>query len=233
MHPNPRGQKVLSFSVLPLLDAFDLDYLRQLKSLGLTHVHYDVMDEFTGPGTRGFDASRLNDLRLLGFRVNVHFMVNRISAKLVEFVEHPFEGLSFHVEALKDPREGEAYLRYAKNNGRRAGVAFKFDTDFAAYVDLLRLADYVTLMSVVPGKGGQAYNPIVEQNAKDLQQICMDNGIAFPEIEFDGGITAAEIRKLWAVGNKFVSGSWFHKLSAADKRELIRLISTNNLWKPF
>ncbi|WP_027124182.1 hypothetical protein [Mycoplasmoides pirum] len=231
MHYKFNNQKVLSFSILPLIDKFDLNYLKTLKHIGLTNIHYDVMDEFTN--TRGFDTSHLDSLHALGFKVNVHFMVSNISSKLVEFIEYPFLGICFHVEALKNINDGLEYIKFIKNHNKRAGIAFKFDTDFSKYLDLIKMVDYITLMSVVPGKGGQIYNSIVEKNVKTLEKLCLVNNIDFPEIEFDGGITNVEIQKLWANGNIFVSGSWFNNLNLEEKKKIINLVSSNNFWNPF
>lgn len=226
-----KTSKTLSFSVLPLLDNFDLNYLSLLRKIGLLNIHYDVMDEFTG--TRGFDTTHLESLKKLGFKVNVHFMVKNISTKLVEFIKYPFDGISFHVEALTNVKDGLEYIQFIKNNEKKAGLAFKFDTNFENYIELISQIDYVTLMSVVPGKGGQKYNPIVEENSKKLQELCLKNKISLPIVEFDGGITEIEIQKLWSSGNIFVSGSWFNNLDFDKKKKLIDLIDSNKLWNPF
>ncbi|WP_033159894.1 ribulose-phosphate 3-epimerase [Mycoplasmoides alvi] len=223
--------KKLSFSVLPLINNFDLSYLSFLKQIGLTNIHYDVMDEFTG--TKGFDTSHLDSLYSLGFKVNVHLMVKNISLHLTKFINYPFDGISFHVEPLNNIEDGLQYIKYIKNHNKKAGIAFKFDTNFDNYLNLIANVDYITLMSVIPGTGGQKYNSIVEDNLKKLQLLCEKNNIKLPIIEFDGGITSVEIKKLWPKGNVFVTGSWFHNLSWDEKKEILNSINSGSLWNPF
>lgn len=221
------NKKVLSFSVLPLLDNFDLTYLKHLKSLGLNNVHYDVMDEFTG--TRGFGPEHIRDLKNIGFNVNVHLMVKNIATTLLQFKNEPCDGISFHIEPLQSIQEGLEYIQFIKNLNKKAGIAIKMDTNLNEYLPLIQAVDYVTLMSVVPGKGGQAFDSYVFKNIVDLLTLCEMADIECPKIEFDGGITRNEMKKLWEFGSVFVSGSWFHKLTDIKKKILLTEINENLL----
>lgn len=211
--------KKFAFSVLPLIDNFDFEYLQTLKNIGLKYIHYDVMDEFTG--TRGFDSKHLSVLNLLDFKVNVHLMVDKISTTLIKFKEQPATGMSFHVESLQNIQDGIEFLTFIKNQNKKAGISFKLNTDLWYYKELIQHADYVTLMSVEPGKGGQEFDSNVLKNISTLLTICKKYNFKIPEIEFDGGITDKQIKLLWNFGNYFVSGSWFHNLNLEQKEKLL------------
>lgn len=219
--------KTLSFSVLPLLDNFDHDYLKQLKSIGLEQVHYDVMDEFTG--TRGFDINNLPFLLEVGYKVNVHLMVNQIATNLLKFAKYSVSGISFHVEALKTVKDGLKFIEFVQNQHIKAGIAFKFDTDLSKYKSLIEHCDYVTLMSVIPGKGGQKFNPEVFKTILELNKIVASNNYKKPLIEIDGGIDVVTLKEVWKYADIFVSGSAFFNLDLNQKEALIQTVKNSNL----
>lgn len=213
-------KRELAFSILPLIDHVDLDYLRVLRALGLKTVHYDVMDEFTG--TRGFDPEHVDPLSNLGFNVNVHLMVQRVASYLRVYAKSKASRICFHVEALNQPADGVEFLTFLKRHKKEAGIAFKIGTDINAYLELLKYVDYITLMSVEPGKGGQIFDPRVFALLADVRTALKLINREDVALEFDGGITAKEIQRLKPYGTFFVSGSWFHKLSIPEKRLIIQ-----------
>lgn len=212
--------KTLSFSVLPLINNFDHNYLKELKSIGLEWIHYDVMDDFTG--TKGFDVDNLPFLIEVGYKVNVHLMVNQIATNLLKFVKHAVNGISFHVESLKNLKDGLKFIEFIQSHNIKAGIAFKFDTDLWKYRSLIQKCDYVTLMSVVPGKGGQKFNPEVFKTILELNKIVSINYYQKPLIEIDGGIDTKVLKEVWKYADIFVSGSAFFNLDLAQKKALIQ-----------
>lgn len=212
--------KTLSFSVLPLINNFDHNYLKELKSIGLEWIHYDVMDDFTG--TKGFDVDNLPFLIEVGYKVNVHLMVNQIATNLLKFVKHAVNGISFHVESLKNLKDGLKFIEFIQSHNIKAGIAFKFDTDLWKYRSLIQKCDYVTLMSVFPGKGGQKFNPEVFKTILELNKIVSINYYQKPLIEIDGGIDTKVLKEVWKYADIFVSGSAFFNLDLAQKKALIQ-----------
>lgn len=219
--------KTLSFSVLPLIDNFDHAYLKQLKLIGLEWVHYDVMDEFTG--TKGFGVSNLPFLLDVGYKVNVHLMVNQIATQLLNFIKYDVNGISFHVEALKNLNDGLKFIEFIKNHKIKSGIAFKFDTDLWKYKSLIEKCDYVTLMSVVPGKGGQKFNSEVFKTILQLNKIVAINNYQKPLIEIDGGIDTKVLKEVWNYADIFVSGSAFFNLDLKQKEALIQTFKNSKL----
>lgn len=221
-------QKTLAFSVLPLIDNFDVQYLKKLKAIGLDTIHYDVMDEFTG--TRGFGVDYLPILHKLGFKVNVHLMVAKLATTLLKFTAFAANAISFHVEALTNPNEIDRYIEFIRNHHFKVGLAFKMETDLEPYAKYFKKIDYVTLMSVKPGLGGQTFNPLVFKNILQFHNIIKREQIKDPPlIEFDGGISTFQIKKLWKFGDIYVSGSSFHNLDWNQKEQLLKLIGTQTI----
>ncbi|WP_036499044.1 ribulose-phosphate 3-epimerase [[Mycoplasma] testudinis] len=220
--------KKIAFSVLPLRDQFDIQYLKKLRSIGLDTIHYDVMDEFTG--TKGFDVDYLPILHQLGFKVNIHLMVSKIATTLLKFTRFPANRISFHVEALANPGDVLRYIEFIKNHNYQVGLAFKMETDLEPYAKVIGSLDYLTFMSVHPGLGGQQFNPKVFKNILQFHKIVKRLQLSKPPLlEFDGGIGAAQMRELWKYGDIFVSGSYFHNLDMSQKEQLLKLVQNGTL----
>jgi ribulose-phosphate 3-epimerase len=94
-----------------------------------------------------------------------------------------------------------------KEHGAAAGVALNPATPLAMHDDILPDLDYVLLMSVNPGFGGQRFIPSVVPKVKALAARLRDRGLE-TRIEVDGGIGAATLPRLLEAGaTLFVAGS--------------------------
>lgn len=208
----------LLFSILPMLNDYDQNKLASYKQLGLNKIHYDVMDEFVN--NKAFDERYVDNLKDLGYQINVHLMVNKVANHILVYAKTRCNQISFHVEPLANNKQLiNKYLAYIKTNNKKAGLAFKFNTDVNDYLDQIKLVDYVTLMSVEPGDGGQAFNPLVYRNIAKL--IKFNPKL---EIEIDGGINLEKAIELKGLISGFVSGSYFYQLSDQSKIEMLEKI---------
>ncbi|AFP81503.1 ribulose-phosphate 3-epimerase [Mycoplasmoides gallisepticum NC08_2008.031-4-3P] len=208
----------LLFSILPMLNDYDQNKLASYKQLGLNKIHYDVMDEFVN--NKAFDERYVDNLKDLGYQINVHLMVNKVANHILVYAKTRCNQISFHVEPLANNKQLiNKYLAYIKTNNKKAGLAFKFNTDVNDYLDHIKLVDYVTLMSVEPGDGGQAFNPLVYRNIAKL--IKFNPKL---EIEIDGGINLEKAIELKGLVSGFVSGSYFYQLSDQSKIEMLEKI---------
>ncbi|WVH36561.1 ribulose-phosphate 3-epimerase [Mycoplasmoides gallisepticum] len=208
----------LLFSILPMLNDYDQNKLASYKQLGLNKIHYDVMDEFVN--NKAFDERYVDNLKDLGYQINVHLMVNKVANHILVYAKTRCNQISFHVEPLANNKQLiNKYLAYIKTNNKKAGLSFKFNTDVNDYLDQIKLVDYVTLMSVEPGAGGQAFNPLVYRNIAKL--IKFNPKL---EIEIDGGINFEKAIELKGLVSGFVSGSYFYQLSDQSKLEMLEKI---------
>ncbi|QZX49074.1 ribulose-phosphate 3-epimerase [Mycoplasma sp. E35C] len=212
----------LLFSILPMLNNFDEAKLIHYRSLGLNKIHYDVMDEFVN--NTAFDERYVDKLHELGYQVNVHLMVNKVANNILTYAKTKCDAVSFHVEPLANNKPLIAkYLAYLKTNNKKVGLAFKFNTDINEYLEYIKLVDYVTLMSVEPGAGGQSFEPLVYRNIAKLIKFNKD----LP-IEIDGGITLDKAIELKGLVSDFVSGSYFYKLDDQQKQAMLQTIRADH-----
>ncbi|AAB96229.1 ribulose-phosphate 3-epimerase [Mycoplasmoides pneumoniae] len=203
----------IAFSLLPLLHQFDRKLLEQFFADGLRLIHYDVMDHFVDNTV--FQGEHLDELQQIGFQVNVHLMVQALEQILPVYLHHQaVKRISFHVEPFDIPTI-KHFIAQIKQAGKQVGLAFKFTTPLVNYERLVQQLDFVTLMSVPPGKGGQAFNSAVFNNLKQAHKYHCS-------IEIDGGIKLDNIHQIQDDVNFIVMGSGFIKLERWQRQQLLK-----------
>lgn len=177
--------------------------------------HFDVMDyQFVPNLTMG--APILKKLHT-NTVFDVHLMVMNPENLIDDLHQAGADMISFHVEAsgTKTPE----IIRDIQSRGMKAAVAIKPKTPLSEIEHVLEMVDYVLVMSVEPGFGGQSFMPEVLPKVKTLRE-------RFPhmEIEIDGGIndTTAPLAKD-AGANMLVAGSYiFGAENAAEAIQKLR-----------
>jgi ribulose-phosphate 3-epimerase len=137
-----------------------------------------------------------------------------------QFVEAGADMVSVHVEA--DPHLHRT-LSSIRDAGGKAGIAVNPATPLTSITDALPFADFVLIMSVNPGFGGQAFIPEVLHKVRRLRNEILDRGLKV-RIEIDGGVDAGNINEVVDAGAEIiVAGSAvFGKPDAAEAvRELL------------
>jgi ribulose-phosphate 3-epimerase len=121
-----------------------------------------------------------------------------------QFVEAGANMVSIHIEADPHAHRTLSGIRAA---GAQAGIAINPGTSLSAIDEALRFADYVLLMSVNPGFGGQKFIPESLEKLRRLRRMIDERGLK-TRIEIDGGIDADNIAEVAAAGAEIiVSGS--------------------------
>lgn len=158
-----------------------------LETAGVVALHLDVMDGHFVPNL-SYGAPVIADWRK---RANVpfdgHLMISDPGRYLDDYVKCGCDTIIFHIEAVPDPRELAERIHAA---GCRVGIALNPPTPLSAVEPYVELADTVLVMSVMPGFGGQKFDPEVLRKVRTLR--AMQPKI---NISIDGGIkpdTAAE-----------------------------------------
>jgi ribulose-phosphate 3-epimerase len=102
-------------------------------------------------------------------------------------------------------------LRMIRSEGARAGVVINPATPVAALDEVLEIADYVLIMSVNPGFGGQKFIPYALDKVRRLSARKRERGLRFP-IEIDGGVTKDNVAEIVRAGVEWVvaGSSIFH-----------------------
>jgi ribulose-phosphate 3-epimerase len=180
------------------------DELPRAERGGAGLVHVDVMDGHFVPNiTMGpvvVQAAR----RATRLPIDAHLMIENAERYVDAFADAGAGWISVHVEAQPHLQRTLAHLR---GRGVRAGVALNPGTPLSALEEILPDVDYVLVMSVNPGFGGQRFLPGSLDKIRRLRGLIGERGLAV-SIEVDGGVDATNARALVEAGaDILVAGS--------------------------
>ena len=151
---------------------------------GASMLHLDVMDgHFVDNLTIGPPVVE-SIRKATRLHLDVHLMIEHPERYVVEFVKAGANSISVHYEAC---RHLDGVLGMIRNTGALAGIVLNPATPVAVLEDVVEVADYVLLMSVNPGFGGQKLIPYVLDKVRQLDRMRRDKTLALP-IEIDGGV---------------------------------------------
>ena len=193
------------------------DEIARVERGGASMLHLDVMDGHFVPnltiGPPVVEAIRKNT-RL---HLDVHLMIENPDRYVVDFVRAGANSVSVHYEAA---RHLDGVLGMIRSAGAMAGVVLNPATPVALLEDVLEVADYVLLMSVNPGFGGQKLIPYVLEKVRQLDRMRREKKLALP-IEIDGGVHLENLADVVRAGcDWIVTGSAiFH---SADPEATVR-----------
>ncbi|MEO1084607.1 MAG: ribulose-phosphate 3-epimerase [Acidobacteriota bacterium] len=212
----------------PSLLASDLADLAGAAALceagGADVLHYDVMDGHFVPNLT-FGIPVLEALKArTELPIDVHLMVEEPGRLLDGYLKAGAAWVSVHFEAT---RHLDRILGRIRDAGAKAGVALNPATPVEWLSESLHAADFVVLMSVNPGFGGQSFIPQALSKARRLRAEIEHRGLE-TVIEMDGGIGSKNIRQVVDAGVEVcVAGSAVFRQPdpAAAMRELRRLAS--------
>ncbi len=170
--------------------------LRMIGDAGAQVVHVDVMDgRFVPNITLGLPV--VEGLRkATALPLDCHLMIVEPLRYAAEFVKAGADWVSVHQEADPHLHRTLAAIRQA---GGKAGVVLNPGTPIETLVDLVGDFDFVLLMSVNPGFGGQSFIPRVLDKVKRLDALRTERGVPFL-IEVDGGVSLKNAADLIRAG---------------------------------
>jgi ribulose-phosphate 3-epimerase len=136
--------------------------------------------------------------------LDCHLMISEPDKYAAEFVKAGANSVSVHYEAC---RHLDGTLGTIRKAGAMAGVVLNPATPVAVLEDVLEVADYVLLMSVNPGFGGQELIPYVLEKVRKLGRMRREKKLTLP-IEIDGGVHPQNLAEVVRAGcDWIVTGS--------------------------
>jgi ribulose-phosphate 3-epimerase len=175
-----------------------------VEAAGADWIHADVMDGHFVPNITFGPLVVAAVRKITRLPIDVHLMIESPDRYIQAFAEAGADWISVQVETC--PHLNRT-VQQIKETGAKAGVVLNPSTPLSALDWVLEYADYVLIMSVNPGFGGQAFIGNSLEKIRRLRRMIDERGVS-TLIEVDGGIKENNIGEVAAAGaNVFVAGS--------------------------
>lgn len=160
------------------------DCARVLEA-GADMIHFDVMDgHFVDNLSFGLPVLESLHRALPQAVMDVHLMISHPLRFIHRFAQAGASYITVHVETTDDL---PATLSAIRGCGRHTGLALNPDTPAEAVFPYLDQLDLVLVMGIVPGHGGQAFDPRALDKLQTLQTACIQRNLS-PILSVDGGV---------------------------------------------
>ena len=200
--------------ISPSLLSADFSNLKEqiqvVENAGADRLHIDCMDGHFVPNFT-FGPFILKAIRkLTKLQLETHLMIDNPSNYFDDFIDAGADILIFHYEASNNIQKD---LEYIKNKGIKCGLAIKPETDYKVLEDYISILDYILVMSVSPGFGGQGFIEETLLKMKQIHEMCINyNRRKDITIGVDGGVNLTTIDKVYSTGvDVTVVGSGLYK----------------------
>ena len=174
-------------------------------------LHLDIMDQQFVPNLSfgpGLVKSIRNHSNLF---FDVHLMVSNPFDMLLPFIDAGANGISFHIEATESrfTFPPKILINTIKKNNLKCGLALKPKTPFSILKKYLEFIDYIVVMSVEPGFGGQSFIHSTIEKISEINEYLIEQKIRDKiMIQVDGGIKLENYKDVVSAGaDILVAGS--------------------------
>lgn len=190
--------------IVPSIFAADFTHLgedvRKVEKAGIQMLHVDIMDGHFVPnftmGTPITESLR----RFTRVKLDHHLMIDDPDTYAPIFIKAGADCVSVHYEVC---RNLDRTLHMIQDNGAKAGVAINPATPVLVLQEVLDIVDYVLVMSVNPGYGGQTFIPNSLRKIGELARLRKERRLNFA-IEIDGGVGPENIAEVARAGVDWV-----------------------------
>lgn len=199
--------------------------LKDLEQAGMEVLHLDVMDGHFVPNL-SYGPMVIESLRkVCSVPFDAHLMISDPARYLKDYISAGCDGITFHIEAVGEPGE---LLQRIRDAGLVSGLALNPGTAVQRIAPFVDLCDYILVMSVEPGFGGQKFMPIAVEKIRQVRELVSSGTL----VGVDGGIGPATIGAAAKAGaNLFVVGSALFDLTdySEGHRQLTELATQSSL----
>ncbi len=175
-----------------------------IERAGADIIHIDIMDGHFVPNLT-FGPDFVKTIRkLTTLPLDVHLMISNPQDFIEKFAQSGADWISFHIEASSHIHR---LIYQIKNFGKKAGISLNPGTPIHFLNEILKDLDFVLIMSVNPGFGGQDFIPSSIPKIAQLSHWIKGKNLSIP-VEVDGGVNIKNCEELVKNGaDILVSGS--------------------------
>ena len=203
--------------ISPSLLSADFSKLEQqiklVENLGIDRLHIDVMDGHFVPNFT-FGPFILKAIRkLTNSHLETHLMMSHPDKYIDQFVDAGADTLIIHTESSSNI---EKDLIKIKSQGVKCGLAIKPRTSINVLKEYLDIIDYILIMSVEPGFGGQSF---IKETLNKMEDVVKIKGKKNIKIGVDGGVNVKTINSVYKTGIDItIVGSGLYKAKNIKSR---------------
>lgn len=183
--------------VLPSLLASDFanleNEIKAVEAAGAQALHLDVMDGHFVPNL-SFGLPVIEAIRkVTDLPLDVHLMIDNPAEYAQRYRDAGADCITVHAEVLDDPRP---LLEEIRASGAMSGLSLNPPTPLETILPALPYCDLILVMSVMPGFGGQEFDPVALEKLSRLRDDPNCNAL----LEVDGGVNQSTIDRCTAAG---------------------------------
>ena len=168
--------------------------IKIVEDAGVDRLHLDVMDGHFVPNLT-FGPFIIKDIRkITSSHLETHLMITDPHKYIDKYIDAGSDTLIFHFEASTDISRD---LKHIQDRGAKAGIAINPDSDYKQILKYTNNLDYILIMSVFPGFGGQSFIESTLDTMKFLKENTLGSDIL---IGVDGGVNIKTIDKVYDTG---------------------------------
>jgi ribulose-phosphate 3-epimerase len=220
----------LAPSILSADFAHLADQIRSATEGGATVIHVDVMDGHFVPNITLGPPVVKSLRRATDLPLDCHLMIENPDQYIPEFAEAGADWISVHQEAC---RHLNRTLHLIRSHGALAGVVINPATPVETLTEVLDIVDYVLVMSVNPGFGGQKFIPGAVHKIRRLADLRNQRDLGF-RVEVDGGIDLTTVADVVRAGAEIlVAGNavFGHGDPKSNAQKLLKMATEASLQK--
>jgi len=196
------------------------DEIASTDEVGINILHLDIMDGHFVPNI-SFGPAMVKTINgLTNSFLDVHLMLSEPEKYFEDFAKAGADAITFHLEVHPQPVE---YAEQIKKLGVKTGISINPDNQVEKALPVLAHFDFLLIMSVYPGFGGQKFIPEALDKIRMARQYIDDNNLR-TKIMVDGGVDAGNAEEIAGAGaDILVMGTAF--FGAEDRRGLAQQVN--------